>query len=209
MRIVCISDTHNHEISVPDGDLLIHAGDLTMGGTLPEVVAAIDWLDSLPHKWKVFIAGNHDFLFERDPVVARSIYNSKDLIYLEDEFTNIQGFKIYGSPYQPWFFDWAFNLERYDGSLQRKWSMIPDNTNILITHGPPKGILDRVKRGENVGCYDLMSRIENLRHLKLFVCGHIHEGYGQVEYHNGVKFVNASNCNLGYDPVNLPIVVNL
>jgi Icc-related predicted phosphoesterase len=213
MRIVCLSDTHNcnEQIIVPDGDILIHAGDATVSGNFFEVRDFCQWFRKLPHKYKIFIAGNHDWLFERDNNFARSLV--RDFIYLQDSAAEIEGLKIYGSPWQPRFFDWAFNLNR-GIELAEKWKLISLDTDILITHGPPHGILDEVPRKfwvENTGCEELRKRVETLAEfgkLKLHIFGHIHCGYGQDEQF-GVKFVNASNCNEQYKPTQPPIVVDL
>jgi Icc-related predicted phosphoesterase len=213
MKIVCLSDTHNCNelIDVPDGDILIHAGDATGRGTVAEVQEFNKWLSNLPHKYKIFVAGNHDWLFETNNLYARSLL-SKSVFYLQDSAVEIEGLKIYGSPWQPRFFDWAFNLMR-GAELAEKWQMIPDDTDILITHGPPNGILDEVPREffiENTGCEELKKKVEELskNSLKLHIFGHIHCGYGRTEKF-GVKFVNASNCDEAYEPTQLPIVVEL
>lgn len=208
MKIVCISDTHNlhHQIkNIPNGDLLIHAGDLTRKGSLEDVKSFNSWLGELPHKYKVCISGNHDFCFEQRPEEARRLITNAH--YLQDEEITIEGYKIYGSPWQPWFFDWAFNLRRGE-PLREKWEKIPDDTDILITHGPPHGILDKVMMGERVGCEELLLRLGSLEKLKLHVFGHIHEASG-VHEHQGIKMVNASTCTLSYKPTNEPVVVEL
>ncbi len=209
-RIVCLSDTHNfHEqIRVPDGDILIHAGDATGRGTIAEIERFNFWLAKLPHEHKIFVAGNHDWLFETNNLTARRLLDDS-IIYLEDSAVEIESLKIYGSPWQPRFYDWAFNLNR-GAEMAEKWRMIPANTDVLITHGPPNGVLDEVPRQyfvENTGCEELRKRVESVR-PKLHVFGHIHCGYGQIEQF-GVKFVNASNCNEEYQPVNAPVVIDL
>jgi Icc-related predicted phosphoesterase len=215
MRIVCISDTHNcnEQIDVPDGDLLIHSGDATINGTEQEVASFIDWFSGLPHMNKIFVAGNHDWLFELDNRAARILLSDNGISYLQDSSTEIVGLKIYGSPWQPRFFDWAFNLNRgYE--LAEKWRLIPDDVEILITHGPPYGILDEVPREwgvENTGCEELRKRVDEIAafgRLRLHIFGHIHCGYGTTEL-NGVRFVNASTCDENYDPVQPPIVLEL
>ncbi len=121
----------------------------------------------------------------------------------------IDGLKIYGSPWQPRFYDWAFNLNR-GAELEEKWRLIPPDTDVLITHGPPHGILDEVERQyyiENTGCEELRKRVEMIC-PKLHVFGHIHCGYGQIEKF-GTEFVNASNCDEEYNPVNLPVIIDL
>ncbi len=208
MKIVCISDTHNlhhHVQHIPDGDLLIHAGDITRRGSLEDVESFNSWLGELRHKYKVCISGNHDFCFEQNPEVARSLITNA--YYLQDEEITIEGFKLYGSPWQPWFFNWAFNLRR-GTPLKEKWEKIPSDTDILITHGPPHGILDKVMMGENVGCEELLLRLGSLEKLKLHVFGHIHEACG-IHEHLGIRMVNASTCTLGYKSTNAPIIVEL
>jgi Icc-related predicted phosphoesterase len=213
-RIVLLSDTHNcnEQIIVPDGDVLIHAGDATNRGQIDEIVAFNEWFSGLPHEHKIFVAGNHDWLFEKRPKYAQSLL-AKNIIYLQDSSVGVEGLKFYGSPWQPRFFDWAFNLNR-GRELAEKWKLIPDDIDILITHGPPNGILDAVSRGdwiENTGCEELIKRIEEIAafgRLKIHAFGHIHCGYGEAEKF-GVRFVNASNCDEDYLPTNLPIVVDL
>jgi Icc-related predicted phosphoesterase len=214
MKIVCLSDTHNcnSQIAVPDGDLLIHAGDATIKGTIPEIAAFNQWFASLPHKHKIFVAGNHDWFFETNNSYARAMLDDS-IIYLQDSSCEIEGLKIYGSPWQPRFYNWAFNLMR-GPELAEKWKLIPLNVNILITHGPPNGILDEVPRKffiENTGCEELRVRVDQiapLGKLKLHVFGHIHCGYG-THTEMGIKFVNASNCDEKYYPSQPPIVIDL
>lgn len=215
MKIVCLSDTHNcnGQIEVPDGDILIHAGDATIRGTEFEVEEFLSWFASLPHKKKIFVAGNHDWLYETNNRYARLLTANFKIIYLQDSVTEIEGLKIYGSPWQPRFFDWAFNLQR-GAELADKWKLIPEDIDVLITHGPPNGILDEVPKKywtENTGCEELRKRVEEISRfgrLKLHVFGHIHCGYGTAEKF-GVKFVNASNCDESYAPSQAPIVVEI
>jgi Icc-related predicted phosphoesterase len=215
MKIVCLSDTHNFngQIEVPDGDVLIHAGDATIRGTEFEVEEFLSWFSALPHRYKIFVAGNHDWLYETENPVARLLTANFKIRYLQDSSTEIEGLKIYGSPWQPRFFDWAFNLNR-GAELAEKWQKIPGDTDILITHGPPNGILDEVPKKywtENAGCEELRRRVEEISKfgkLKLHVFGHIHCGYGQTE-NFGVKFVNASICDESYEPTQRPIVLEI
>lgn len=205
MRIVCLSDTHGRhgEIDVPDGDLLVVTGDLTKRGTREQLEAVDRWLGTLRHRHKVVIAGNHDFVLEERPEAARWITNA---VYLQDEGTTIEGLRVYGSPWQPRFFDWAFNLDR-GAPLRAVWDRIPAGIDVLLTHGPPRGILDRTVRGEEVGCDDLREAVFRVR-PRLHVFGHIHEAYGEVT-HQGIRFVNASICTIGYVPSHPPVVVDL
>lgn len=206
MRIVCLSDTHSlHDrLIVPDGDLLVHAGDFTKMGREPEVRAFDDWLATLPHRHKVVIAGNHDWLFERDPAKAKAIL--RHATYLLDTGTTVEGLRVWGSPWQPWFYDWAFNLRR-GPEIAAKWALVPDGTDILLTHGPPAGIRDRTAGGDDAGCADLLRELDRIR-PRLHVFGHIHEGYGRTDAPSRIS-VNASNCDLAYRPVNPPVVVDL
>lgn len=209
-RIICLSDTHNccEQIKVPDGDILIHAGDATNSGTSDEIAAFNRWFAALPHRRKIFVAGNHDWLFEINNNFARKLLDKK-IVYLQDSFVEIEGLKIYGSPWQPRFFNWAFNLNR-GAELAAKWRLIPAGIDVLITHGPPEGILDEVSRAcgiENTGCEELRKRVEEIK-PKLHVFGHIHCGYGQKSEF-GVRFVNASICDESYEPTNAPVVIDL
>lgn len=212
MRIVCLSDTHSKhdQIEVPDGDVVVHAGDFTGRGRLKELREALAWFGALPHKHKVCIVGNHDFLFERDPGAARSLV-PPTVHYLQDSGVEIEGKLFWGSPWQPWFHDWAFNLRRGE-ALARVWEKIPDHTEVLLTHGPPWGYLDVTAISDHVGCEDLERRVLAVNPA-LHVFGHIHESYGVRESAplSGRRtiFVNASCLDLSYRPVNAPIVVDL
>ena len=203
---MCISDTHGRAsgVSIPDGDLLIHAGDLTGHGTLPEIEREADWLRSLPHASKVVIAGNHDFALERQPRAARALLHG--LTYLQDAETTEFGLRIWGSPWQPWFYDWAFNLKR-GAEIRAKWDSIPGGIDVLVTHGPPAGHGDRTDRGEDVGCVDLLDAVRRVR-PRLHVFGHIHEGYGTTNEGN-TTFVNACTCDVAYRPAHPPVVIDL
>jgi Icc-related predicted phosphoesterase len=176
---------------------------MTMSGSPNEVEDFAHWWQALPHPHKVVIAGNHDWLFQREPKLARSLF--KGCMYLEDSGIEVLGLRIYGSPWQPWFLDWAFNLER-GPEIRAKWDIIPKDMDILITHGPPWGIGDQTARGEKVGCRDLLDSIEKRIRPKWHIFGHIHEGYG-VTQGRQTTFVNASSCNQSYEPVNAPLLL--
>ena len=177
---------------IPQGDILLFGGDMCGPGKLYEIERFGDWLRSLPHPHKVVIAGNHDWPFELAPNKALSALG-EDIIYLQDEAVEIEGLKIYGSPWQPEFFNWAFNLKRGE-RLKAAWSQIPEDVDILITHGPPHGTLDKTDDGRLVGCEQLAARIPQLTKLKSHVFGHIHEAYGRKEK-DGCIFLNASICD--------------
>lgn len=202
MKIICISDTHNkhHKLTLPPCDILIHAGDFSGKGKKEEINAFLDWFASekVPGIFKIFIAGNHDFGMESE---EKAFYENRakelGLIYLNDSAITILGLKIWGSPITPWFHDWAFNRQRGE-EIRKHWELIPSDTDILITHGPPFGILDKTWRGQNVGCEELKKMIfeENkFKNLKLHVFGHIHEDKGIKEL-AGIRFINASSVNI-------------
>lgn len=212
MRLVLLSDTHQKQgqVQVPEGDVLVHAGDFCNRGTLLEVELFARWLHGLPHQNKVVIAGNHDWPFERTGEAARQLLQAAGCHYLEDSRVEIEGLLFYGSPWQPCFYDWAFNLPRKGPELERVWSQIPSTTNVLVTHGPPFGHGDVVRRGERVGCERLAEAVQRLPALRLHVFGHIHEGYGvNVAAPGAPLFANASICDERYRPVNPPLVIDL
>ena len=208
MKLVCISDTHSlhrHIPEIPDGDVLIHAGDSLGQGTLDNIEELNDWLGSLPHRHKIVIAGNHDWAFQDEPEQARQLLSNA--IYLEDSGVEIDGVRFWGSPWTPTFMNWAFMLDRGQ-PLHDAWALIPGNTDVLITHGPPLGFGDtELAGGRNVGCEDLLERIDELS-LQAHVFGHIHEGYG-VYQRRGARLVNASTCTERYEPINPPVVIEL
>jgi predicted phosphodiesterase len=208
MRLVMISDTHGRhaDLTIPDGDVLVHAGDFTRHrrDQYQDTTDFSDWLGSLPHAHKIVIAGNHDVGFERQPEILPGLL--KHCLYLQDKAALVMGFKFYGSPWQPRFFDWAFNLERGE-PLRRVWARIPTDTDVLITHTPPMGILDRNEYDERFGCADLLARVRGLA-PQVHVFGHAHGGYG-IEIQNGTAFVNAASVDEAYKPVHAPLVLDL
>jgi hypothetical protein len=214
MKIICVSDTHTKHKEIPldylkDADLIIHAGDICNRGYKYEVKNFLDWFSSLPIKNKVFIGGNHDFYLEKGTKEDIELLLSEYpyIIYLNDSGVEIDGFKIWGSPVQPWFYDWAFNRKGAD--ICKHWDLIPLDVDILITHGPIKGYLDLTMGGESVGCPHLLDKIKELKNLRLHVAGHIHEAYGIYEFESGQSFVNASVLNLRYEMQNRPISIEL
>ncbi|RYD83094.1 MAG: metallophosphoesterase [Sphingobacteriales bacterium] len=208
LRFVAISDTHGQhkDLTLPQGDVLLHAGDISSGGRKNEIVDFIKWFEATDYKYKVFIAGNHDFYFEEETKEEIESLIPSDIIYLNDSITIIDGIKIWGSPITPWFYDWAFNRHR-GNAIKKHWDIIPADTDILITHGPSFGILDTTQDGKNVGCEELMNAI-NIIQPKIHLCGHIHEAYGKRQ-HNQTTFINASVLNINYRLVNKPIVFDL
>lgn len=213
MRLVLLSDTHAHPLSkwlIPDGDVLINAGDFCVGRQVPlDTVRSLnDEMAAQPHKHKLLVGGNHDLPLMLEPEQARALLTG--VTYLEDAAVTIDGVKFYGTPWQPDHRHWAFNLPRRCLELKAKWTAVPDDTDVLITHTPPFGILDWSKSGqENVGCELLRRRLEDTERPspKLHVFGHVHESRGQ-EGNNGTLHINAASVDLAYEPVNKPIVVD-
>ena len=206
MKLCLISDTHgfHSRVTVPPADILIFAGDMSMSGTRDEIADFAQWWKDLPHPRKAVIAGNHDWLFQKDPESARKLL--KGCGYLQDSEVTLAGLRIWGSPWQPWFLDWAFNLQ-CGAEIRAKWDLIPEGIDILVTHGPPLGRGDRVEGGEDAGCADLLEAIRARVKPRWHVCGHIHEGYG-VTQDGGTTFINASVCDAGYAPVNKALVLD-
>lgn len=206
MKIVIISDTHlmHDRVELPAGDILIHAGDCSWTGKMSEISMFDCWMAKQDFKHKIVIAGNHDWYFQNH-YVSRHAFNG--FTYLQDDFVVIEGVKIYGAPWQPKFYDWAFNLPR-GKELADKWSLIPDDTDILITHGPAFGYCDLLNDGEtHIGCNDLLKAIVRVK-PKYHICGHIHPAYG-ITKGRDTTFINASICNEEYEPVNKPIVIEI
>ena len=213
MRITFVSDTHTrHKLVTKDlrgGDLIIHAGDISSVGYPHEIEEFFKWFSNLNYKYKIFIAGNHDWGFQNNYAKINPIIQkySGSVIYLQDQMVEIEKIKIYGAPWQPFFCDWAFNLPRNGSELEYVWNKIPENIDILITHGPPYGFLDKViGEYEHLGCELLMKRIEIVK-PKIHVFGHIHSGYGYVT--NGrTHFINASVLNERYYYTQNPLRIN-
>lgn len=214
MRIICCSDTHLYFEKekgpiFPDGDILLHAGDHTYLGNLSELMSATKWLGGMKSKYKhvIAIAGNHDWGFSNNFGPSKAIFEEAGITYIQDEIVEVDGLSIFGSPWTPEFCGWAFPIDR--GELEEFWERkIPaTKIDILITHGPPYGIGDKLSRGENVGDSGLLKVLDRVR-PKLHVNGHIHEGYGTRRVMETI-FVNASICDAAYSPKREPTVVEL
>ena len=186
--------------------MLLHAGDISYKGDRREIEDFLEWFGKLPYAHKIFIAGNHDFFFEREKpeIIRKSI--PETVHYLKDEEIVIDGIKIWGSPYTPWFFRWAFNKRR-GVSLASHWENIPADADIVLTHGPVYGILDVVINEQHAGDKDLFKKIMQVK-PKVHVCGHIHESYG-TKMRDGIKFINACILNESYELINKPIVFDV
>lgn len=208
MRLVCISDTHGRHqtLTLPAGDVLIHAGDCTSTGKMDETLEFLQWFSEVgDYAHRILVAGNHDFVFEDYPKKISQALPS-NIHYLQDSGVELGGLKFWGSPYTPFFNNWAFNCRGQ--AIEPHWDIIPPDVDVLITHGPPYEVLDTLlEDGQQVGCPFLKRALE--RHPpKLHIFGHIHEEYGQVQTEQ-THYVNASICNPDYRPVNAPVVVDL
>lgn len=198
MRIVALADTHcfHADLKVPDGDVLIHAGDLCQEGSLEELEGVAEWLDGLPHTHKVAIAGNHDFAFQDFPQEARALLSRVSrLTYLQDQAASVAGLQVYGSPWQPEFGGWAFNLPE-GRPLAERWALIPGGLDVLVTHGPPRDLCDVTRHNIPAGCRALRERVGVVR-PRLHLFGHIHEARGW-EREGETLFVNVSNAECEY-----------
>ncbi len=215
IKVTLMSDTHTKERNVllNGGDLILHSGDVMNSGyDWEDLYDFLTWFSELPHKMKVFIPGNHDRYIEDRPFDAWKMirdFNDKGVVCLIDDFVEFEGLKIYGSPWQPEFYNWAYNLPRNGWELEQKWKDIPDDTDILLTHGPAWGILDTVvnRRDMNLGCEMLAKRLETL-HPLIHNCGHIHTGYGYVEK-NGTHFFNSSVLDERYNHSQKPFDITI
>ena len=237
IKVLAISDTHGHhsEIkNIPSADILVHAGDFTESGSWRHIQAYNEWIGDLllkqnKFKFAVLIAGNHDITLDQDYYTERGYKtHHKGLakqykicadcvhkgisVYLEDEAVELLGITIYGSPYQPEYNNWAFNLPRGD-PLKKKWAEIPDRgVDVLITHGPPKYHGDKVMtdgKAQNTGCQDLLERLVQMQERPRFhVFGHVHQGYGVTRNQriDGVTLINASTQDSRGQCANKPIM---
>ncbi|KAF1329153.1 Calcineurin-like phosphoesterase, partial [Globisporangium splendens] len=227
LRFVCISDTHGRHRNVrdiPDGDVLVHCGDFTNRGTHKEIRDFNDWLGSLPHRRKIVIAGNHDLSMDaaeydvhwqakwrhdeyNDPTQSRALLTN--CTYVENRSVVIDGIKIYGSPMTPPIPGrvMAFNVAR-GFAAQQQWSKIPSDVDVLLTHGPPNGILDKVFTGARVGDETLLKEVMSRCRPRFHVFGHIHEAYGATRVGTTV-FINCATSTLLGKPKHAPVVFDI
>lgn len=210
MRIVCLSDTHgkHKQVPVPDGDVLVHAGDMTGLGNWSEFISVGNWFRAMRDRFKhrIMIAGNHDWGLEINKRLVLEAHFDKDLIYLQDSGVCIDGVNIYGTPWMPVFYNWAFMHD--ESELPKYYAAIPDNTQVLITHAPPLGILDKEDDNARCGSSSLLARVKELKELKHHIFGHIHESYG-VHEEDGVVFHNVASLNGAYRYQNPPQVIDI
>lgn len=212
MRLVCISDTHgDHEkVKLPTGDVLIHAGDVTAYGKQEETRSFMHWLGAQDFEHKLCVAGNHDTFMEDDAEASARYAVESNVVLLNDSGITINGVSFWGSPITTRFLDWSF-MRDPGAPIEAHWNLIPNSTDVLITHGPPYGILDEVIRGdgelEHVGCHSLLSRVRSIA-PSYHLFGHIHEGRGRID-ENNITFCNVSTMDERYRIQHLPVVIDL
>lgn len=206
MKIVCISDTHNkhNSINIPPGDLIIHAGDFTEAGTKAETLNFLSWFSSLPHTYKILVAGNHDFYLERNSNSIAGVIPA-NIHYLEDSGVCINNINFWGAPYTRGNGSWAFNRKTGE-DIMKHWNLIPHNTNFVITHTPPFRILDELDNKRHIGCDLLHKRIKEIAPA-YHIFGHNHNDYG-IERTAKTVFVNSSSLDDSYKVINAPLVIH-
>lgn len=219
MKIWFISDTHceHQNLEVPDVDAVIHCGDESNHGNAwmnePEARRFFDWYSELKIPAKIFVPGNHSTAIEQG-LIRSTDY--PEVTFLIHESMQWNGMRIFGSPYTPEFFNWAYMKAR--SQLDIVWQSIPDDIDILITHGPPKGIMDvtaDMYTGEpvHVGSKSLMRHVEHRIRPRIHAFGHIHDepaihNYGTL-FHGATQFINCACCHLTRGLVNQGVVVEL
>ena len=216
MIITAISDTHGTQnkldLTKYPADVLVHAGDWTARDSKTEIINFLQWFSLQDYKHLILIAGNHEKFIEFNQSWFNGIITTfPNITYLQDSEITIDGIKFYGSPYSNMFFNWAFMEE--ENELQHIWDKIPDDTNVLITHGPAYGCNDRINnaygRDPHVGSKSLTKRKLSLQGtLKAHISGHIHQSYG-VRNTGGCTNVCAAVLNENYKLVNSPITLEV
>lgn len=214
MKIIAISDTHCkwNKLQIPECDILISAGDYSFRGEKHVVKDFHKWLSKQKAKHIISVQGNHELWVEENFLEAKQVAEEAcpGVHFIDEGLVEIEGIKIWGSAITPFFCDWAWN--RHPGEITKHWNRIPNDTNILITHGPPYDILDKTiyangdPRPEPLGCYQLMERIKQLKDLDLHFFGHIHHPGGGQVHKDGVSFYNSAICDEAYCPTN-PLTV--
>ena len=213
LSIVALSDTHGvhgkMDCEIPDGDVLIHAGDFCGHGRMHEVVEFAEWMGALPHPHMLVTAGNHDRPVEENEPACREVFEAQGIRLLIGERISIEGFNFFGSPYTPTFFNWFFMRDRGE-PIRAEWRVIPPDADVVITHGPAYGHGDQAPPWQGspprqVGCFELLARLRAVR-PKFHVFGHIHGGYGVTisDEIPGTTFLDASVCTESYLPRNAP-----
>lgn len=218
MRLVIISDTHglHKKVKMPEGGVLIHCGDFCNRGTREEAWMFASWMAAQPHKTKIVVPGNHDVWCMKNLDSARNLFAGEGIEFLVDSGTALpNGKTVWGVPWTPDFHSdtWGFNYCQSGRTAEEIWSAVPDDVDILISHGPPKGIRDHIEPWGHIGCPVLGEKVRGNLSSELLLCGHCHSGYGSHLYDAGsekpMQIINASICTEEYKPTNEPIVWEL
>lgn len=223
MKLILVSDTHrmHGQIRIPQGDVLIHAGDMTNLGELGELDSVASFFSKQPHKHKIVICGNHERQVSEDTETVKSIFEPYGIKVLHNETIEINGVKFYGEPRTPEFFNWGWMYKR-GKEAEEIWNKVPEDTDVLICHGPPYGYGDLAPRlfgfcgvpsgfenkPHHVGCRQQLKMLQRIK-PKLVVCGHIHFSYGIHLTDFGTVIANAAICTEGYKPKNKPLEINI
>ena len=203
MNTMFMSDTYGHHEAVllPRGDMIIHAGDLTRNGTESEVRDFLQWFSHQNYKYRIFIAGMHDSLFEQEPGLARRLLPS-NVIYLEESGVEVGGLKIWGSPFNTFNHGSAFSVSSSE-EINGHWDKIPHDCDIVTSRTPAYGMLDEDESGEHIGSKDLLRRLVKVE-PGYFVCGNV-QGTHRHEYRYNINFINASLLNQEHKIVYKPV----
>lgn len=212
MRILCISDTHGMHLALPrempKADVIIHAGDFSNHGTMEDAIRFFAWFNAIDYKHRICIAGNHDVFMERGSQSAINAIIPPGVTYLKESGVTIDGIKFWGSPYQPEFFNWAFNVPR-GKEIREHWDLIPADTDVLITHGPAKNILDHCPNFQlpgsiiHVGCEELRKVLDQIK-PRAHIFGHVHYPGGEFRQTKDTLSLNVAICTEAYAPINKP-----
>jgi calcineurin-like phosphoesterase family protein len=213
IRIIAISDTHGFHrfVDIPEGDVFVHAGDITMDGEIETIADFVDWLAWLPHKYKIVVPGNHDRCFDISQTKydgsASARFDRPRVHLLVDRTLTLEvgteKLKVYGAPWVPNLSSWAFWDRNYD-----KFEYAPRDIELLVTHGPPFGIRDDDAMDTHFGSPHIVRYLNRCPMLKAHIFGHVHQGYGMGK-RGEILFANAATCDRNYDPVNAPLVIDV
>lgn len=213
MKLVFISDTHgkHRQIKLPKGDILVHGGDYSNMGTLEELEDFLNWMNEQDFKYKIMVAGNHDAPLEKDRRRAMKLIDQYDseVIYLQDTYVKLpEGFTIYGSPWTPEFCNWYF-MEKDESAKMKAHINKIVKTDVLVSHGPAHGVLDKCDDGYLAGSKTLFKKVKEVQ-PKYLLSGHIHEAYSsKPEFIDETECWNGSQLDSKYCVKNVPIVIKL
>lgn len=205
VKLTFISDTHmaHRGLELEGGDILVHCGDFSHTGTPKQNMDFLEWFSEQDYKHKVFIYGNHELGTAEDTAFHQKLQGLDDVHLLLDSGVELEGLKFWGSPVTPEFGNWAYMMD--EGGRRSHWDKIPDDTDVLVTHGPPFEVLDECP--DSVGCPHLFCEVVS-KNIPYHAFGHIHEGYGE-EVTLDTHFINCSIMSERYNPINLPVNIEV